>query len=503
MSEIDVDGDCEDNIDNTEALQKYTTGFVLHARLVTRGEKILMVITALERNKIPGTLPPLRLLPLNTEPTPKKLRWQQRQLKPLTHVDPVQFVSSVRANKLMAVVRASEHLESLLNQCNDRMLKKLFWNVDDDSIARLSSLTGSVKWTDLIRMILCGTFKQLGTRRDLDQTMTLRRRFWSTELLKTILSKNNALRSLTQGEGLGGLLFFFLTGQSSTTQKYLLSTGFPTSAAEVVDSLKKWKADDGPFENMNLYGTANSLITFVVGGKTQPENLHHISRIESRFRYYFSQTLQTEWLNVLGDVAHVDLEEPNHPQVKFESMLGFWRRLFVVYGIWGLGSGLLPLQMTISLAEVGLVAQAPLEVMAEFVSQTPRLGASRALLDMGFPIDIKHPTTAALAFCVSYRHVRTLLERSGTDFKKFRYEPVDHEHMLCKVSRTSRRLREAFRRLCEAFRNDNRLVTWASNWLPPCDASGISKEVVAIEVKSVNRECTFCFYSCAHFYLGY
>jgi hypothetical protein len=184
---------------------------------------------------------------------------------------------------------------------------------------------------------------------------------------------------------------------------------------------------------MTLYGTANSLFTFVVGGKTDISNEEHLAQVVARFNYYFGCSLQQEWLRVLGDAAGADLTQPGHALVQFETMLGFWHRLYIVYTIWGLGTGLLPLQMTNSLVEIGLVSAARVGTMADFVSQTPKLGAARALSSLGFSIDVANPSSAALAFQVSYKHIQQLLLESGTDFTVFRYDPVDHEHILCKT----------------------------------------------------------------------
>jgi hypothetical protein len=135
----------------------------------------------------------------------------------------------------------------------------------------------------------------------------------------------------------------------------------------------------------------------------------------------------------------------------------FWRRLAVVYGVGGLGEGLLPLQMTNSLVELGMVQPARLTTMSEFAAQPSILGADSAIFSMGFPSN--NPSLTALAFRVTYKHVHGLLVSLGHNFEKGRYDPADHEHILCKVSRTQSLLEQA-------HRDKNSLERWAHRWSP-------------------------------------
>jgi hypothetical protein len=117
--------------------------------------------------------------------------------------------------------------------------------------------------------------------------------------------------------------------------------------------------------------------------------------------------------------------------------------------------------------------------MANFVSQEPSLGAARALETLGFDIDGKNPSTAALAFEMSYWHVRSLIDPASA----LRFTPTDHEHRLCKTIRT-------YKLLCEAGRGEDgsQLLAWANLWLSKTDCSPIPESRVKESMEVLNRE---------------
>jgi hypothetical protein len=391
-----------------------TVGFVLRERLINRGQYLFLAISSLENNKAPGTLHPIQTTPdMDIEVTsPTKLEWRQKKLKGLS-VQPHDFIKNVDLRPFLAILRSAEQLDTWMRCNSENVVKTILQEPSTSDLINIAP--PSQPWSEMICMFLIGNFSGKRQKRDLDQTMPICSRFRSTSLFAELIHNHKDPRALTSGTGLGGILFFYLTGQSSLTEKFATSVGFPSSTEEILSTLLSWDENlDGPFENTTLYGTANSLLTFVVGVKTDLSLEVHRHRIISRFNYYFREMLQREWLNLLGTSVNHDITLPFPYKIEFEQMLLFWRRLFIIYGIWGLGSGLLPLQITNTLVEIGLVEHANLNTMSDFVAQSTQLGAARALKDLGFPIERKNASTVALAFIISYQHVKSLLQQSGS-----------------------------------------------------------------------------------------
>jgi hypothetical protein len=468
-------GECEIVESPASKLSRRT---VLMARVCNRKEKMFMVLRSIEKNQHAGSLPRIQMEPLNVNHPPSKLQWRQRPLQKL-QVQPTHFVKDVDLRPYLAVTRASEQLAEVLATSTDGTVRHLLWSCRRDDV--LQAIPPAAHWRDMVEMMLLGTFNtDRASRRDLDQTMPLRERFRTTDLFREVLYQRNGYKDLTTGRGLGSILYFFLTGQSSSTARFTRAVGFPTTPEDIMDILTVWDTDkDGPIENMTLYGTANALFSFVVGTKTDMHVDGHRSRIALRLAYYYSEWLQQEWLTLLGDAAHSDISANHHPRVPFDHFLSFWRRLYVVYGIWGLGSGLLPLQITNTLFEVGLAECATLQTVADFVGQVPRLGAAQALNELGFAIDPKNPSSAALAFEVTYLHVQQLLDSATS----LRFLPTDHEHRLCKTVRTYKLLREAFRDITHS-----RLLAWADQWLSGSDRQPIDLELVTNCIAEISSQ---------------
>lgn len=460
-----------------------SVGFVVKERLTCRQEKLMIILYAIESDRDPSDLRPLQLSPSLEAHSQSKLNWRKHFVRRV-QTDLAEFAKNVDLSPLLAVVHATIQLESLLSSLTPEHLSSILLQPTEDSILSLLASSKEHHWDELVRMFLFGSFTRKRTRRDPDQTMPIRSRFRSTEMLRSILLQDDNHLTLTSGRGLGALLSIVLTGQSTTTRVFATKLGFPSSPEHIVDTITRHceESPDLPFENMNLYGTANSLFSFVVGTRTRIKLNKHNHRVLARFTYYFSTSLQQEWISVLGEMAGANIfcSNEDRRKVSYNDMLLFWRRLFVVYGIWGLGSGLLPLQITNSLVEIGLVSPPSLEIMSDFVAQTPKLGASRALAKLGFPIGEKDPSSASLAFRASFRAVREYLSSLGICSKHFRYDPMDHEHVLCKMTRTMKLLKEG-------RREQESLKMWLTDWNPDVEL-GVDARLVREENERIACE---------------
>lgn len=438
---------------------------VMKERLKIRREKLLYVLSALESNKKPGDLPHLPLEKSDKDSLP----WRKVVIKKAS-ITPEVFVAKVDMTTLLSVAHASVHLDMLLGTLSAQHLDAILRNPTVEGIGALLQASNSNSWSELVHAFLMGTFNPHRTERDLDQSMPIRSRFRTTGLFRQLLNRKKSQLGhcvLTSRDGLGAILAYFLPGQSFTTIDFTEHLGIATSSQQIVDSLNGWADNELPFENMSLYGQANARFTFVYGAKTNLLDPKHMARISARFAYYFCGLFQHEWLKLIGKLKGVDVLEKapeEGSRVSFEDALQFWYHLFVVFQVKGLGSGLLPLQITNTLVEVGLVAPASLKTIADFVAQT-KLGASKGLASLGFPVD--SPSLLALSFRVSYLWVRECLKTSGVHLDgigAFRYDPADHEHMLCKLVRVKKLMREA--RISES-----KLHTWARTWIPDLQAN--------------------------------
>jgi hypothetical protein len=266
-----------------------------------------------------------------------------------------------------------------------------------------------------------------------------------------------------------------------------LQINFPKSAKSILDVLfdDEKMSNMGAFENTAVYGQPNPWWGFVPKHPTKLDDPTHRSFIEERLNLFFGDTFQQRWLDFLGDSAHTDPTLPEAtPQIDYEDSLRFWKRLAYTFNIQGLGKGLIPFQISNTLVELGLLKSPSLSVIAEVVAQNPTLGASNALQTMGFDFkgDPKNPAMAALAFDISYHHVQSIL---STRDPILRFTPVDHEHMLCKVSRLLFRLSQAYK----GGTHLTRLQTWMDAWLPRSDGDNIGQWRLAEAIQRVNGKC--------------
>jgi hypothetical protein len=298
---------------------------VLAERFANRKKSILGSVGNVEKNRSQDNLPTISVTPNNTTVSEQKLSWQRRKLKPITNFDPSEFTANVNLRPYLAVTRASEKLADLFRTHAESETMSLL--LSPSRFADIEDLVDRHgKWGDLMLMMLLGNFKLADrTKRDLDQTMPFRECFRTTALFIRIVESHPNPQVLTSGQGLGGLLYFALTGQSQTTANFALTMGFPTSSEEILEKLLQWDIADGPFENMTLYGTANALFFFTVGTNTDLEKESHRSRIKVWFTYYFSERLCQEWLDVLGDAANTQLPLQENDRIPFETFLNFFR----------------------------------------------------------------------------------------------------------------------------------------------------------------------------------
>jgi hypothetical protein len=455
-------------------------GFVLTLRLSKGYSQYLTALQSLQKNRIPGPLAPLHL-----ERSDNKYRKRPYARFSLTDINPATFATNVDLRKYMVITRASERLAEIFDAANGATRHKLLWDLAQEEF--FDFVTPDEVWSDLLRMMLFGTFTNRTSGRDLDQTMPLREHFRATDMFVEQLKHHPNPRLLTSPSGLGTILFFCLTGQSFTTHHFLKTVGLPTCVEDFFGTLSNWTCDDPKcpkdpkrpqgckFENSAQYGTPQGSMTFSLGKRTDLTDAEHRARVLARFNFYFGEELSQEWVQVLGEAHGWKINTPNIHPVPFKTLLHFFHRIGIEYGIPGLASGILPLQMTNMLVEVGLAETPPLAIASTFVAQEQHLGAAKALATLGFDLD-DNAATVAVAFELTYKYVKSAV---GDD-SKLRFWPTDHEHRLCKLVRTCKLLGEAY--------NDKpgtKLLEWADRFLEDTDKQGITEEEVRICIEEI------------------
>ena len=432
----------------------------------------MTALRSLNRNQPPGSLRPLRLT--RTDNTFRKDR--SKCTSSIIDIDQETFVRDVDLCPYMVIIHASERLAEVFANATEQSRKVLLWELERPD---LDHYVGTDEiWADMVKMMFFGSFTPRTTLRDLDQTMPLRQHFRTTDLLLELLQAHPNPRVLTSPQGLGGLLFFFLTGQSYTTRTFTRAVGFPTNTETITEVLIHWNPDDpdsGLFENSALYGTPQGSLTFAYGVRTDMRNHEHRDRITARFNYYFGEEFCTEWAQVVDSASNWDIGTPNPNPLAFEVLLDFFHRLGVEYGVAGLASGILPLQITNTMVELGLAKPAMTATVSDFVAREQKLGAFRALMHLGFDL-AANPSAPVLAFELTYSHVKRLLGENSP----LRFTPTDHEHLLCKLARTLKLLGEAY-----SDREGRHLRLWAHQRLEEGDRQAISDADVRSTVEGI------------------
>jgi hypothetical protein len=400
----------------------------------------------------------------------------------LSDIDPSTFASTVDLRPYMVITRASERLAEIFDAAKEDIRHKLLWDLKQEEF---TDFVGPDEvWRDLLKMMLFGTFANRIDRRDLDQTMPLREYFRATDMFIEQLNNHPNPCALTSPSGLGMLLFYCITGQSFTTRHFMRTVGLPSCVEDFLSTLSTWSCNDPKcspdsecrFENPGQYGTPQASMTFSLGIKTEISNPEHRMRIIERFSFYFGEELSNEWVQVLGPACGWAINTPNTHPVPFQRLFDFFHRLGVEYGVPNLASGIVPLQMTNLLVEVGLAQPPPLAIASSFVAQSQHLGAAKALETLEFDID-DNAATVAIAFELTYRHIKKALG----DNSKLRFLPTDHEHRLCKVSRTRKLLGEAYQ-----DQEGRKLLDWAEKYILDSDIQGITEQ----DVRDCIREMT-------------
>jgi hypothetical protein len=157
--------------------------------------------------------------------------------------------------------------------------------------------------------------------------------------------------------------------------------------------------------------------------------------MDHKFQPYFSDYVQNKWLDFLGPLADQDPDSYNGERHLWQNAYDF---ITSTINLAGFGCGLTALQTSHVFAFFGLCNMPTAVEMATWISENPSLGACGGLKDMGFAIDSTPAIKAA--FLIVYDHLEKHLLVS--DKSLLRFGPIFVKHVLCKVPRWTRYLKE-------------------------------------------------------------
>lgn len=155
--------------------------------------------------------------------------------------------------------------------------------------------------------------------------------------------------------------------------------------------------------------------------------------LQDKFTPYFEDNVVKNWTSFLGDMAGQDFR-------KWRGVRRSWKEAVeMVHGLHISGiAGLTALQLVNSLALLGVVGMPDPVDMADWIWERSKLGAFRGLEAIGF----KLINTNATRFAFKLVHSHLDQTMSDEDKELIGFSAIFVEHLLCKVVRWDRVLKE-------------------------------------------------------------
>ncbi|KAL0574434.1 hypothetical protein V5O48_007520 [Marasmius crinis-equi] len=200
------------------------------------------------------------------------------------------------------------------------------------------------------------------------------------------------------------------------------------------------------YSNCRIYGQAANLLKLMPTASNQRDFLNTFppksgpeERIRRKFAPYWEPRIQEKWRAFLGDMLDVDPGEFDQAQKH-----SWWDALDFIQslGIDGFRDGLTAMQATNNLALAGVVLMPTIDEMASWIWLHQDKGAFRGLQQLGFAsMPTRRAVVVALqCFCDHLWNncPPNLCEALGCE----RGNVIDAEHLLCKVSRWTSKIKE-------------------------------------------------------------
>ncbi|KAF8057995.1 hypothetical protein FPV67DRAFT_1428995 [Lyophyllum atratum] len=304
---------------------------------------------------------------------------------------------------------------------------------------------------------------RLSASADRDQFDPVRLHNRGAELLKEKLPGSK----LATPVGLSNLLVWMGTGQGNKTSSFLNYIGnFSTATLSDCMGLfnRGLKINEGilathldgkdvrpdietppphisgllQISNSRIYGSACNTLKLIptIRGQRALPSLLDSNRLDlaAKFGPYWTSQVQEVWIQFLGDMVDRDPKMYSGVRKSWSSCI----RMLTGLAISGFKSGLTVMQTANALAHAEIVESPTLSELADWIWQNSHLGAFAGLVALGYKLPNRKAVYVALT--IVFNHLDKHLTQLDKNILGF--GTIFLEHLLCKVSRWTKRIAE-------------------------------------------------------------
>ena len=284
-----------------------------------------------------------------------------------------------------------------------------------------------------------------------DHTNPIREDMEGVALLKVHISSTQ----MTSRFGLSNLLSWMGTGQGVRTKAFLKaitdqSSFFSTSLDNIINIFQPIITANEEIESQNKHANKPHLLPGYIQPSDmliygQPNNIFsHAPKdsntstgqsltLHEKFGPYWDKNVQDAWVEFLGDMLDQD-------PLSYDGKRPSWKSVLLlitnVLKIKGFQSGISLLQVGNHMVSYHIVDPPEATPVAAWIKSGGKLGASRALLDLG--VSLIADKAVRVAFICIFKHIEQHLMLSDSELLYF--GAILLEYSLCKVSRFEDRL---------------------------------------------------------------
>ncbi|KAF9032190.1 hypothetical protein BJ165DRAFT_1535148 [Panaeolus papilionaceus] len=254
---------------------------------------------------------------------------------------------------------------------------------------------------------------------------------------------------LTTRSGLSNILSYMGTGQGSGTSSFLSMHAskphkfFTFSLDEVVQLFQS-----AVTKNCAIFGTtlqANKSPAFISCFDTRiwgqpsrsfslaPEGAEKYRGVRHKFEPYWTSSVQDQWEEFLGPNLNIDPQNFQGRRPSWLTILTFLLNLRIP----GFQTGLTVFQCANNLALAGICEEPTCQEIVNWVGRNKHLGAWKGLKTLGFSIGDRSGLAVYPAFFCVWKFLD--IQLSEKDKVDLGFSPMFVEHILCKITRYSKR----------------------------------------------------------------
>lgn len=285
---------------------------------------------------------------------------------------------------------------------------------------------------------------------------------------------------LTTSVGLSNLLAWMGTGQGNKTSSFLSHVGniFAMTLANCIGVFNRGlKVNEGilaahsydqtfradletppahipnlvQISNSRIYGSAcNTLkLSPTIRQQRALPSVNDSNRLDlvEKFGPYWTNEVETAWIKFMGNLLNQDPSTYSGQRNSWSSGIQMLKSLKIS----GFMSGLTVMQTCNALAFSNIISPPTLFELAEWIWQHQHLGAFAGLIFLGFKLPSQKAVFIALTSIFNHLDVNL----TTADKRVLGFDTIFLEHLLCKVSRWTKRLTELKKWADEAEKSDN------------------------------------------------